>query len=163
MVPDSLTLHLILAFAVGSVWVSGVTLVAERYGSAAGGAIGGIPSTSAFALFFIGLNQSANAAVQSTTIFPLSFSFTCAFLAVYAFFAKNGFGMALLAAFLFWLMTSAAIVFSGLNDFTLSLIGCVIASFLTYYILNVKLKLDKKKETATHPGLFQLFWRATFA
>ena len=84
MIPDSLLIHLILAFVVGSVWVVVITIIAEKKGSLVGGILGGLPSTSAFSFLFIGINQSAVAAVQATTVFPLVFSITSAYLFFYA-------------------------------------------------------------------------------
>ena len=55
---DLLILHLILAFVVGGTWVSSATLIAERYGSALGGLVGGLPAISIVSFLFIGLNQS---------------------------------------------------------------------------------------------------------
>lgn len=48
MVDVSLLIRLVLAFAVGSLWVTVITLVAEKKGSVIGGVLGGLPSTSAF-------------------------------------------------------------------------------------------------------------------
>ena len=53
---DLLILHLILAFAVGGAWVGFATLIAERYGSALGGLVGGLPAISIVSFLFIGLN-----------------------------------------------------------------------------------------------------------
>src|SRR5271169_4515717 len=91
MLSYSFFLHLILAFAVGSLWVTIITIVAEKKGSVLGGILGGLPSTSAFSFFFIGINQSSAAAVQATAVFPLAFGITGAYLFLFAFFAQKGF------------------------------------------------------------------------
>ena len=70
MIDSSVLLHLLLAFVVGSLWVTAITVISEKKGSAVGGILGGLPSTSAFSFFFIGINQSSAAAVQATTVFP---------------------------------------------------------------------------------------------
>jgi hypothetical protein len=163
MISDSLLWHLVLAFAVGSVWVTLVTVIAERFGSAAGGVIGGLPSTSAFSFFFIGINQSVNAAAQATTVFPLAFSFTCAFLLFYAFFVKRGFRVGLSVSLMLWFAISGLIVLSGLKDFTLSLIGCILISSLVYCILAEKLKLENLTGKQAHPTASQLVLRAVIA
>jgi uncharacterized membrane protein (GlpM family) len=163
MISDSLLWHLVLAFAVGSIWVTLVTVVAERFGSAAGGVMGGLPSTSAFSFFFIGINQSPNAAAQATTVFPLAFSFTCAFLLFYAFFVKRGFRVGLSISLLLWFAISGLIVVSGLKDFTLSLIGCILVSSLVYYTLVERLKLENLIGTQTSPTASQLVLRAVIA
>jgi uncharacterized membrane protein (GlpM family) len=143
MTSDSLLLHLFLAFVVGSVWVTLVTVVAERSGSALGGLMGGLPSTSAFAFFFIGLNQSPEIAAQATTVFPLSFGFTCSFLFFYALFAKKGFAFGLLSSLVIWFGLSALTVVSGLQDFTLS---AIFSS--TSYLLNKSKGIDFSRAMA---------------
>lgn len=72
MIDTSILIHLFLAFAVGSLWVIAITVIAEKKGSVVGGILGGLPSTSAFSFFFIGINQSSATAVQATTVFPIS-------------------------------------------------------------------------------------------
>jgi len=89
MIDASMLTHLLLAFAVGSLWVIAITVVAEKKGSIVGGILGGLPSTSAFSFFFIGINQSSAVAVQATTVFPLAFAITSAYLFFFAFFSQK--------------------------------------------------------------------------
>ena len=133
--------HLLLAFAVGSLWVTLITIVAEKRGSVLGGILGGLPSTSAFSFFFIGINQSSNAAVEATTIFPLAFGITSAYLFFYAFFAKKGFARGIVLSLLIWFAVSGLIVASNISDFGFSLAAGLVVSVLTYYFFN-KLKLQ---------------------
>ena len=164
MLSNILVLHLALAFAVGSIWVTFVTRVAEKFGSSIGGVLGGIPSTSAFSFFFIGLNQSASAAVQTTTVFPLAFSFTIFFLLMFALLAQRGFFTGLLSSLFIWFLISAIIVVSKPEDFTLSLVGSVIVSGFVYFVFNQKLNLQvfgpHKDDKKTVP---QLLARAILA
>ncbi len=145
MVSDSFFLHLFLAFAVGSLWVSIITIVAEKKGSVLGGILGGLPSTSAFSFFFIGINQSSATAVQATTVFPLAFGITSAYLFFFAFFAQKGFSHGISVALFIWFAFSSLIVASGLRDFGLSLVGGAAISVLTYYFLTKKLRLQNLK------------------
>jgi len=144
MIDASTLTHLILAFVVGSLWVTIITIIAEKKGSMLGGILGGLPSTSAFSFFFIGINQSSTAAVQATTVFPLAFGITSAYLFFYAFFAQKGFRRGIVLSLLIWFTISGLIVASRLSDFALSLLGGVIISVLTYYFFN-KLKLKSLK------------------
>jgi uncharacterized membrane protein (GlpM family) len=133
-------IHLVLAFAIGSLWVTIITIVAEKKGSCLGGILGGLPSTSAFSFFFIGINQSSNA-VEATTVFPLAFGITIAYLFFFAFFAKKGFSRGIILSLLIWFAVSGLIFASGLTDFAISLVAGIVLSVLTYYFLN-KLKLQ---------------------
>jgi uncharacterized membrane protein (GlpM family) len=141
MIEYSALLHLVLAFAVGSLWVTVITIIAEKKGSVVGGILGGLPSTSAFSFFFIGINQSSSAAVQATTVFPLVFGVTSAYLFFFAFFAQKGFSRGISVSLIIWFAISGLIVLSGLRDFALSLVGGAVISVLTYYSFTKKLKL----------------------
>jgi uncharacterized membrane protein (GlpM family) len=163
MIPDSLSLHLALAFALGSLWVVLVTVIAERAGSTAGGIVGGLPSTSAFSFLFIGINQSPDAAVQATTIFPLAFSFTCAFLLFYVFFARKGFGVGLSVSLLIWFAISALIAISNLKNFAISLVGGVLLSAAIYYVFAERLNLKNFPPEKIHYTILQLLGRGVFA
>ena len=145
MVSDIFFLHLFLAFAVGSLWVTIITIIAEKKGSVLGGILGGLPSTSAFSFFFIGINQSSAAAVQATTVFPLAFGITSAYLFFFAFFAQKGFSRGISVSLLIWFAFSGLIVASGLRNFAFSLVGGAAISVLTYYSFTKKLKLRNLK------------------
>ena len=163
MISDSLWLHLALAFAVGSLWVSLITVIAERAGSITGGIIGGLPSTAVFSFVFIGFNQSSRAAVQATTVFPLAVSFTCAFLLFYAFFAKKGFQVGLSISLLIWFTLCALIFILNLKNFTLSLVGGLIVSAATYYMFTQKLNLKNFSGEKIHNTTLQLLGRGVLA
>jgi len=156
-------LHLTLAFAVGSLWVTVITVIAEKKGSVLGGILGGLPSTSAFSFFFIAINQSSAAAVEATTVFPLAFGVTSAYLFFYAFFAVKGFNRGIAFSLLIWFAVSGLIVASGLKNFALCLMaGCVI-SVLTYYGFAKKLKLQNLKGQEKHYRLWEIIFRGVGA
>lgn len=163
MLSSPFLFSLVLAFVIGSVWVTFVTVIAERAGSAIGGSIGGLPSTVAFSFLFIGLNQSSNAVVQATTVYPLAFSFTCVFLLFYALFAKRGFLVGVSVSLIAWFLVASLIVISGIRDFALSLVGGVTVSAGAYFILAEKLRLKNLTGAQTHYSNRQLLGRATLA
>jgi len=162
MVSEILILHLILAFAVGSLWVTVITIIAEKKGSVLGGSLGGLPSTSAFSFFFIGINQSSAAAVQATTVFPLAFGVTSVFLVFYAFFAQKGFARGISVSLLMWFAVSGLIAASGLKDFSLSLVSGTVISILTYYCFT-RLKLRNLKGEKPHYKVYAVLLRGVGA
>ena len=141
MVDLALPIHLAAAFAIGALWVIVITVIAEKKGSVLGGVLGGLPSTSAFSFFFIGIYQSSTAAVQATAVFPLAFAVTSAYLFFFAYFAQKGFSRGLIIALLMWFTVSGLIVASGFSDFTFALVGGTLISVLTYVFFTKKLKL----------------------
>jgi len=163
MLSDSLLLHLVLAFAVGSVWVTLVTVIAEKAGSMVGGIVGGLPSTSVYSFFFIGLNQSPTVAAQATAVFPLAFSFTCVFLLSYAFFAWKGFSASLFISLIIWFALSSLAVISGIKNYALSLIVAIPIFLGIYYILTEKLRFETLAGAPTRHTAPQIVGRAIFA
>jgi hypothetical protein len=145
MIDASMLTHLLLAFGVGSLWVIAITVIAEKKGSVVGGILGGLPSTSAFSFFFIGINQSSVAAVQATTVFPLAFAITSAYLFLFAFFSQKGFIRGIFISLMFWFVISGLIVASGFNDFSIALVSGAVISALTYYAFAKKLKMENLK------------------
>jgi uncharacterized membrane protein (GlpM family) len=138
---DLLILHLILAFIVGGAWVSSATLIAERYGSALGGLVGGLPAISIVSFLFIGLNQSPETASQATVVFPLALSFTMSFLIVYATVSKRGFPIAFLAALIVWIGLSAITALINLRNLFFSVgVFLSVASFY-FYVLKMRMRL----------------------
>ena len=135
-------LHLALAFAVGGLWVTVITIIAEKRGSVLGGILGGLPSTSAFSFFFIAISQSSSVAVEATTVFPLAFGITTAFLFLFAYFAKKRFEKGILISMFVWFAVSSLIVAFGLKDFAVSLASGVLISVLIYYCFRKVLKLE---------------------
>jgi uncharacterized membrane protein (GlpM family) len=152
MLADSL-IHLILAFVLGGVCVGSATLAAKKFHSGIGGLIGGLPSISSVSFFFIGLNQSPEAAYQATTAFPLGMSFTFLFLLVYTTLSKKGFKIAITSALLVWFTLSGAEAYVHLRNLLVS-ISAVTAMFaLSMYIYNVRLKLPYARGAYTRFSL----------
>ncbi len=141
MLETLVLIRLVLAFVVGSLWVTATTIIAEKKGAVIGGILGGFPSTAAFSFLFIAINQSTDAAVNATTVFPLAFALTNAYLFFYAFFAKKGFKVGLTVSLLIWFIASTLIVLSGITDYIVAVIGGAAISVITFYLFSKKLKL----------------------
>lgn len=156
-------IHLILAFVVGSLWVTVITVIAEKRGSVLGGILGGLPSTSAFSFFFIAINQSTAAAVEATTVFPLAFSITSVYLFLYAFFAQKGFSRGISISLVIWFAVSGLIVASGLKDFVVCLAAGVLISAITCFSFAKKLKLPSLGGQEKHYRLWEIVFRGVGA
>ena len=140
---DSLFLFkLVVTFLVGSLWLTGATILAERFGSKIGGVIAGMPSTIVIALFFIGWTQTPVAASQATVVVPLIMGINGIFILTYAFLVRQSFPLALLASLFVWSCFSFALVLIHFNNFGLSLLGFLGLLLVSYivmeYVLRVK-------------------------
>ena len=118
---ELLAFRLLLTFVAMGIWVSVIALATERWGGKLGGFLVGIPSTSAFSLFFIGLYVSPSAAVNATDAFPVFMSLTGVFLLCFGLTARKNFRAGLATSMLVWFALSFLVVVIDLNDFILSL------------------------------------------
>ena len=139
---DLLTLHLTFAFLVGGAWISLATMIAERYGSALGGLVGGLPAISVVSFLFIGLNQGPQTASQATVVFPLALSFTMTFLLVYAILSKRGFEVAFPAGLIVWAILSIITVLLNLRNLFLSVGVFLSVVGFYFYMLKMRMKLS---------------------
>ena len=127
-------IKLALSFVVGSVWITSVTVIAERYGSKIGGFIGGLPSTIVVALLFIGLSQSTQDASRAAVMIPLVMGVNGLFILIYLARVKHGLVKALLTALLIWFVIIAGVIFIGVESALVSFLVWSIALGLAYYI-----------------------------
>jgi len=137
-------LKLILSFIVGSLWITMVTILAEKYGTRIGGLMAGLPSTILISLFFIAWTQSERVAVDATTIVPIIGGINCIFIVAYIFLLKINFWVALGGAFLIWTLLSFGIVLINFNSFPVSAISYACLVLITHYIVEKVLKVRSK-------------------
>ncbi len=134
---DNLFIYKLLqSFLAGSIWITLSTLIAEKYGSKIGGFIGGLPSTIIIALLFIGITQSPAAAVEATTVVPLTMGINGIFTLVYLISIKRGLALALLGSFAAWILLVAPLVISGMDSFPLAAAGWII--LFVFYLVAVE-------------------------
>lgn len=134
-------IKLIITFLVGSLWITGATLLAERFGSKIGGVIGGMPSSIVIALLFIGWTQTPVAASQATVVVPIVMGFNALFIIIYAFLIRKSFVLALLGGLFVWLCLSLSLVLTHFDNFALSLFGFVVLLLISYLVMEYGLRV----------------------
>ena len=160
---NPLLLHLALAFAVGGLWITIVTIVAERSGSIVGGIVGGFPSISVFSFLFIGINQSGLAAVHATNDFPLIVSFSGMFVLVYATVSRKGFFLGLVSSFLAWLALVTFVVFINLQNFAAMISAYAVISTGTFLLFEKIVGRNIYGGARLHYSIIQIVLRSVVA
>ena len=127
-------INLALSFVVGSIWVTAVTVIAERFGSKIGGFIGGLPSTIVIALLFIGLTQSTADASRAAVMIPLVMGVNGIFIMLYLATVHRGLIKALVTALFFWFIANGSIVLGGIEGLWVSMAGWLVLLGISYYI-----------------------------
>jgi len=159
---DFFLLKLLFAFVVGSAIVTLSTVAADKFGSKIGGFIGGLPSTVAITLFFIGFVQTPQVASEATNIIPLVVGFNGLFLVIYAVLARRGFALALAGALLVWFFLSLLSVILDIQNFWFSFAVFLMLLIGSYSFLEKKLRLRSSGKmdariTASHVAFRALF------
>src|SRR5712692_4835522 len=157
---DSLLVHVLLAFVFGGVWVGSASFAARKFSSGIGGLIGGLPAISFVSFFFIGLNQSPDAASQSKTAFPLGLAFTFLFLLLYATLAGQGFVIAMGSSLLAWFTLSGLETYVHLRNFLVSLGAATTVFAISIYVFRRTLRLPYIKGAGTKFSILQFIWYA---
>lgn len=134
-------IKLAISFVLGGLWVILASVAADKFGSKIGGLISGMPSTIAFAMFFIAWTQTVSQAVQATTIFPIIEGIDCLFIAVYCFLVRKNFWFSMFASFLVWGVLSYILVIINFNSFGLSLISYVVLLLVSFVFIEKMVKV----------------------
>lgn len=133
---DSIFLvKLALSFVVGGVWLTLVTVIAEKFGTKLGGVIGGLPTTIVMALFFIGWTQTPLIASQATTVIPIVMGINSVFIAVYVLLSRFNFYLSVAVSLIVWFLLALALVLLEFDNFVYSLIGLAVLLLSCYYVL----------------------------
>lgn len=156
-------IEVILSVVIGGIWVTFSTVIVDKLGTKIGGLIAGLPSTVVVALFFIGLSQGVENAVQSTSVVPFSFAANGPFILVYAKLSKKGLWWSMGAALLVWFGISYLIILFNFNNFLLGLIICIFVLLTSTFVFEKK--FDAPSIAGIKPKLekLSLVIRALFA
>jgi hypothetical protein len=132
---DVFYIRLILSFIIGATWITSATVLAEKFGSKIGGVITGIPSTAVLSLFFIGLTQSPEFAVQSSVVVPAIMGVCALFCAIYILLSKQKLAVSLTLPLITWFVLSLLMVIGKLNSLTVSLFIFIVLYTLSLFLV----------------------------
>lgn len=151
-----------LSFITGGIWVCLSTLAAERFGSRSGGLIGGLPSTAAVALFFMGLTQSPSAAAEAATIIPLAQGLNGLFIVTYLAFVRHGLVRGLAAGLGVWFLLAAALLALNIRSLAAALAGWLILTAVCWLLVEKWMRIPSTGKIQTVNSPLQLFGRVLF-
>lgn len=127
---EAFWIGLTLSVFVGGAWVLVSTWMGERFGTRAGGLIGGFPSTAAVSLLFIGITQDPHIASDATLAMPLIQAINGIFLLIYMHLARRGGMLALGSALVGWLLLSGSVALLGIRTFRQSVLIWIVLAVL---------------------------------
>ena len=158
LIPEALLLRMVASFAAGFAIVSMVTTLADLFGEGPAGFLGGLPLTGPVSLLAIGATQSPTAAIEATTLFPLGFSVTFAFLLFYA--APRGlrFPARMPLALGLWFLAAAAVALLAPHDFAAS-VAASAAIALVVFLARSRVRTLAGSRMTTTPELGRVILR----
>jgi hypothetical protein len=122
MSSTSFALRVALSAGVGGAWIGITTLVAERAGTRLGGVVGGVPSTVAISLLFVGLTQGPATAAAATTGVPLFVGLYVPLVVTYIWLgSRTPAGVAIGVALSVWLAPTVVVIVLDHATFVVSL------------------------------------------
>jgi len=156
---DPFVFKLVLSFIVGGTWTVLGTVIAEKFGTKAGGVIAGLPSAIVVALFFIGWTQSPRFASQATTLVPIVLGIMALFNVTYILLYRLSFYLAVVAGLGVWFTLSLGLVFLQFDSFPYSLMGFVLLLLFSYYVLEKRLHIRSESQKKVQYTSSQLSFR----
>ena len=154
-------LKLCLTFVVGGVFTTLITVIAERAGSKVGGIIGGLPTTAAISLFFIGFTQTPEIAAEASSVVLLMLGVAGLFLVVYALGAIFSFSAGISTALSVWFFLSYLTVKFEISSIKITLPVFLFLFVVSYFIIEKILKIDSSGPMKVQYNSYQLCFRAT--
>lgn len=127
--------QLVLPFILSALIVILITVIAEKYGTKAGGILGTLPSTIIIAFIFIALNKGVDFASQSVAVVPAEMGINLFFLLLFVLLAYRSIAITLIASMGIWAILSTALYFLDITNIFLSLFIFVISLIFTFAFL----------------------------
>jgi uncharacterized membrane protein (GlpM family) len=160
---DIFWLRVLLSFVVGGIWLTLISVVAEKVSHKLAALLGGLPSTLLIALFFIGLNEGTRYAAKATIITPIIFIIDAYFVLLLAFYSKKGYVKALIFSGACWAIIVGLVVESKLKSYPVSLAIWAIGLLILVSVINKVLPTQPVKLLNIKFSNQQLLVRSLFS
>jgi len=159
----SLLYHTIIPFALSAAVVVLVTIIAEKYGTKTGGAIGTLPSTIIIAFLFIALDKGTLFASDSVVVVPAEMGINLLFLFLFAVLSHRRLSVALAGSLTGWTLLTILLYYSHLTSIAISLTSYLVCFLATFLILDKKKKIISQDTIKVHYTPYKLLSRSLLA
>lgn len=160
MVDHIFLFKLLISFIIGSLWITGSTILAEKLGPKVGGVIAGMPSTIVIGLFFIGWTQTPFIAAQSAVIVPIAQGISALYVLIYVYLVRRNFLLSILVSLCMWFVLAVGLVFFKFNNFALSLLGYALLLCISYLLMQYVLHIKSIRGQNYHFSISNVIFRA---
>jgi hypothetical protein len=159
---DPFIIKILVSFLVGCIWITAITLIAERFGGSVGGFIGGMPSTVVVALAFIAWTQGAQQASTVASLIPLVFATNAIFLVAYVILAGKNLVLGILGSLTVWFLIQLLVLRLETRNISLELAIWVFTSIVSIILLKFVIPVRSQKKVEIRYSPSQMLGRASF-
>ncbi len=163
-------LQVVLSFVAGGIFISALSLIAERVSDKIAGIIVMLPSTIILGFFFVAWTSSSKALVSAipSTFTPLGVSILIAPVYIYiaifiSKYVKSKLGqiaISMIISSIFWLIFAVPFAVFRFSNIYIGLLGYAILAAVSYALLNIR--KDNIILPKIHYGRIQIITRAVF-
>ncbi len=156
-------LQIIIPFILSAVVVIVITVIAEKFGTKAGGILGTLPSTIVIAFLFIALNEGADFASEAAAVVPAELGINVVFLFVFAILVHRSTLLAFVGTFAVWSILSFILVIINFDNIVISFACYLGAVALGFFILEHKKMVRSAGKRMIHYTAQKIMFRGVLA
>lgn len=159
----SLLFQIIAPFLLSCGVVILITVLAERYGTKAGGILGTLPSTIVVAFLFIALNKGTAFAARAAVVVPAEMGINIVFLFIFSLLAHRSVYGALALSLFIWMLLSFILYMAELENIALSMVVYFAVMLSAFFFLEKRKRVPSSGRVAVHYSATKLLFRGVFA
>lgn len=152
-----------LAFVVAGVWITFVTLLAEKFGSKLGGLVGNMPANIFISMLFIGITQGPQFASDVAAAVPAGMAIAGFFLFTYIAAVRRHGALAFVPAFAVWFFLTLIVGSYGVVDLASGILAYAISTIVLFAVLEYWLKMPSARSSEKQHKRIDLLLRAVFS
>lgn len=156
-------IQIIQSFFIAGLWIAGATLLAEKLGSKAGGAIANLPSTILVSLVYVAVVRSPEYAADAALAAPLGMAINTVFLFAFIVLLRLRLLFAIVLALLLWVGMAIGVSYSPYITVGYSVGLYLAATIVTFYLLEYVLKIPSVGKKKRPFKLWVVVVRTVFA
>jgi hypothetical protein len=128
-------IQILQSFLIAGIWIALATLLAEKLGSKAGGAIANLPSTILISLVYVSIVRTPEYAAEAALAAPLGMAINTVFLFTYILMLRYHLVVAAMSALSVWFLLAWIVSQSAQITILYSLGLYFVATLITFYLL----------------------------
>jgi len=153
----------VTSFFIAGIWITSVTLLAEKFGSKIGGLITNLPSNILISFLFIALTKNVNYVKDATVTVPIGMSIDALFLLIFIILLRYKLTLAVIISLSAWFLLAIVSISIPVNNIVTNIIVYIIITVISFILVEKVLKIKSVPKNSKKYSLPQILIRAAFA